>query len=53
MDSRTGLGRFRKLCLSNYQPMIELIDFCRSHTIEEIISLIDIQERAVIGYLRG
>lgn len=45
MDSRTGLGRFRDFRISNYQLMMELIDYCRNHTIEEIIALPDVQER--------
>ena len=45
MDSRTGLGRFREFRISNYQLMMELIDCCRNHTIEEIIALPDVQER--------
>lgn len=45
MDSRTGLGRFRDFRISNYQLMMELIDYCRNHTIEEIITLPDVQER--------
>lgn len=45
MDSRTGLGRFREFRISNYQLMMELIDYCRNHTIEEIIALPDVQER--------
>jgi nanoRNase/pAp phosphatase (c-di-AMP/oligoRNAs hydrolase) len=45
MDSRTGLGRFREFRISNYQLMMELIDYCRNHTIEEIIMLPDVQER--------
>lgn len=45
MDSRTGLGRFREFRISNYQLMMELIDYCRNHTIEEIITLPDVQER--------
>ncbi len=48
MDSRTGLGRFRDFRISNYQLMMELIDYCRNHTIEEIIALPDIQERVVL-----
>jgi len=31
MDSRTGLGRFREFRVSNYQLMMELIDYCRDH----------------------
>lgn len=45
MDSRTGLGRFREFRISNYQLMMELIDYCRNHTIDEIITLPDVQER--------
>ncbi|MFC4698732.1 exopolyphosphatase [Glaciecola siphonariae] len=45
MDSRTGLGRFRDFRISNYQLMMALIDYCRNHTIDEIIALPDVQER--------
>lgn len=45
MDSRTGLGRFREFRISNYQLMMELIDYCRTHTIDEILDLPDVQER--------
>lgn len=46
MDARTGLGRFRSFRISNYQLMMELIDYCRDHTIEEILQLPDVKERA-------
>lgn len=45
MDSRTGLGRFREFRVSNYQLMMQLIDYCRDHSVEEIISLPDVKER--------
>ena len=45
MDSRTGLGRFREFRVSNYQLMMDLIDYCIDHTIEEIMELPDVQER--------
>lgn len=46
MDARTGLGRFRNFNISNYQLMMELIDFCRDHhDIEEILELPDVKER--------
>ena len=45
MDPRTGLGRFRNFRISNYDLMMELIDFCRSHTIDEILRLPDVKER--------
>ncbi|MBF0124235.1 MAG: exopolyphosphatase [Magnetococcales bacterium] len=46
MDARTGLGRFRTFRISNYQLMMELIDYCREHNIDEIMQLPDVQERA-------
>lgn len=45
MDSRTGLGRFREFRVSNYQLMMDLIDYCIDHTIEEIMQLPDVVER--------
>lgn len=45
MDSRTGLGRFRDFRVSNYQLMMQLIDYCRNHTVAEIIALPDVKER--------
>ena len=45
MDSRTGLGRFREFSVSNYQLMMDLIDYCAEHTIEDILNLSDVKER--------
>lgn len=45
MDARTGLGRFREFRISNYQLMMELIDYCRNHSIEQIMALPDVKER--------
>jgi nanoRNase/pAp phosphatase (c-di-AMP/oligoRNAs hydrolase) len=45
MDSRTGLGRFRDFRISNYELMMELIEQCRDHTIEEVLALPDVKER--------
>jgi nanoRNase/pAp phosphatase (c-di-AMP/oligoRNAs hydrolase) len=45
MDPRTGLGRFRDFRVSNYQLMMQLIDSCRQHSIEEILNLPDVRER--------
>ncbi len=45
MDARTGLGRFRTFRISNYTLMMDLIDYCTDHTIEEILALEDVQER--------
>jgi nanoRNase/pAp phosphatase (c-di-AMP/oligoRNAs hydrolase) len=45
MDARTGLGRFREFTVSNYQLMMSLIDYCKDHTIEDVLALPDVQER--------
>ncbi|MBR5942785.1 MAG: exopolyphosphatase [Clostridia bacterium] len=45
MDPRTGLGRFRNFRISNYDLMMELITYCRNHTIDEILELPDVKER--------
>jgi nanoRNase/pAp phosphatase (c-di-AMP/oligoRNAs hydrolase) len=45
MDARTGLGRFREFRISNYALMMDLIKYCRNHTIEEILALPDVKER--------
>lgn len=46
MDARTGLGRFRDFNISNYQLMMQLIDYCRSNNnIDEILALPDVKER--------
>lgn len=45
MDARTGLGRFKEFRISNYNLMMELIDFCRDHSIDDILNLPDVKER--------
>lgn len=45
MDSRTGLGRFKEFRISNYQLMMQLIDACKDHTVEEILETPDVKER--------
>lgn len=45
MDARTGLGRFRDFKISNYQLMMQLVDYCRNHTLDEILGLPHIKER--------
>lgn len=45
MDARTGLGRFRDFRISNYQLMMQLIDYCRNHSIDDILKLPDVKER--------
>lgn len=45
MDSRTGLGRFRDFRISNYDLMMQLVERCRDHTIQEVLALPDVHER--------
>jgi nanoRNase/pAp phosphatase (c-di-AMP/oligoRNAs hydrolase) len=45
MDSRTGLGRFREFRISNYDLMMELIEQCRDHSIQEVLAIPDVRER--------
>ena len=45
MDPRTGLGRFRGFRVPNYELMMALIEYCREHTIEQILKLPDVKER--------
>ncbi len=45
MDARTGLGRFREFRISNYNLMMDLIDYCRNHGIHDILALPDVKER--------
>lgn len=45
MDARTGLGRFREFRVSNYNLMMDLIDYCKNHSIDEILNLADVKER--------
>ena len=45
MDARTGLGRFHDFRISNYALMMQLIDYCLEHDIDEILELPDVKER--------
>ena len=45
MDARTGLGRFHDFRISNYQLMMELIDYCVDHSIDDVLELPDVKER--------
>ncbi|HYC04201.1 MAG TPA: exopolyphosphatase [Azospirillaceae bacterium] len=46
MDARTGLGRWRDFRVSNYELMMKLIDWCRTHSdADEILELPDVKER--------
>lgn len=46
MDSRTGLGRFHDFRISNYNLMMDLIDYCKNHKIDDIMKLPDVVERS-------
>ena len=50
MDARTGLGRFRNFTVSNYNLMMELIDYCKTHTIDEILALENVRERVELYF---
>ena len=45
MDARTGLGRFHDFRISNYDLMMELIDACLDHSVEEILEMPEVKER--------
>lgn len=45
MDPRTGLGRFKDYRISNYQLMLDLIQYCRTKDVDEILALPDVAER--------
>ena len=45
MDSRTGLGRFRDFRISNYELMMDLINFGKDHSIDQLLALPDVKER--------
>ncbi len=50
MDARTGLGRFHDFRISNYDLMMELIDYCVNHTIDEVLELPDVKERTELYF---
>lgn len=45
MDARTGLGRFHNFRISNYDLMMQLIDYCVEHPIQDVLELPDVKER--------
>ncbi|MCP4697032.1 MAG: exopolyphosphatase [Gammaproteobacteria bacterium] len=45
MDARTGLGRFKDFKVSNYELMMQLIDYCKDHPINEVLAIPDVKER--------
>lgn len=45
MDPRTGLGRYKDYRIGNYQLMMDMIDYCRTMTVEKILEIDDVEER--------
>jgi len=45
MDPRTGLGRFKDYRISNYELMKDLVQYCRTKSVDEILGLPDVEER--------
>jgi nanoRNase/pAp phosphatase (c-di-AMP/oligoRNAs hydrolase) len=45
MDARTGLGRYIDYRISNLQLMKDMIKYCRTKSIDDILQLSDVQER--------
>ncbi|QTA83379.1 UCP028235 [Desulfonema limicola] len=45
MDPRTGLGRYKDYRISNYQLMMDMIEYCRHKTVDEILEIEDVKER--------
>lgn len=45
MDARTGLGRFRDYRISNLELMRDMIKYCRTMTVDQILSVPDVAER--------
>ncbi|MEY3218838.1 MAG: hypothetical protein RIT27_195 [Pseudomonadota bacterium] len=50
MDARTGLGRFKDFKISNYDLMLLLIDYCKHHSIAEILEMPDVKERVNVYF---
>jgi nanoRNase/pAp phosphatase (c-di-AMP/oligoRNAs hydrolase) len=49
MDPRTGLGRFKTFGMSNYQLMMELIEYCRIHSnVDDILRMPHVAERVAL-----
>jgi nanoRNase/pAp phosphatase (c-di-AMP/oligoRNAs hydrolase) len=45
MDPRTGLGYFKDFRISNYQLMTDMIQYCRTKDVTEILEIPDVKER--------
>ena len=47
MNPRAGLGLYSDYSISNYQLMRDLIQYCKTMSIDEILALPDVEERAI------
>jgi len=45
MDARTGLGRYRDYRISNVQLMTDMIKYCRTMKVDDILEIPDVKER--------
>lgn len=45
IDQRTGLEKFKKFKLSHPELIVKLVNYCKDHSILEILSLPDVEER--------
>lgn len=45
MDARTGLGRYRDYRISNLALMRDMINYCRTMQVDEILEIPDVKER--------
>lgn len=45
MDARTGLGRYKDYRISNHALMKDMIKYCRTMTIDQILAVPDVKER--------
>jgi nanoRNase/pAp phosphatase (c-di-AMP/oligoRNAs hydrolase) len=50
MDPRTGLGRFRDFRVSNYALMMDLIEYCKDHTLDDVLVVPDVIERVSLFF---
>lgn len=46
LDARTGLGRFGNFTVSNHALMMELMDDCRQHPIQDVLKQPGVKERS-------
>jgi len=45
MDPRTGLGRYKDYRISNYNFMMDMFNYCRTKSVDEILEIEDVKER--------